>query len=67
MSLIKLWAHLKYSHKHLDVLKITEHPEDMTVRVRWRVVGSPGLAIIYMFWRTKFWDSKSRDSKDNTQ
>ncbi|CAG2168876.1 unnamed protein product, partial [Oppiella nova] len=50
IAFIKIWAHLKYSSKSLNVLKITEHPEDMTVRVRWRIVGTPGLGVIFMFW-----------------
>ena len=67
MSLIKLWAHLKYSHKEMNVLKITEHPEDMTVRVRWRVTGTPGLSIIFMFWKYWVWDKHKRNSKENSQ
>ncbi|XP_054158906.1 uncharacterized protein LOC128957202 isoform X2 [Oppia nitens] len=66
LSMVKLLAHLKYSHKRLDVLKITEHPEDQTVRVRWRVVGTPGLGIIFMFWRYSF-NVKKSTAKDRSE
>lgn len=47
----KSMAHVIYSHVKMEVLKITEHPEDNTVRVRWRVQTIGGIKPILQFWK----------------
>lgn len=49
MSLLRIYAHLRYAHVRVEVLKITQHPEDATVKVRWRVIGVPGIFSL-RFW-----------------
>ena len=44
-------AHMKYGKVTLHVLKITSHPEDNTVRARWRVETVPGNSIFFKFLR----------------
>ena len=51
ISKYKAAAHLMYSFVKMNVLKITEHPDDCTVRVRWQIVTVPGMLPYLMFWR----------------
>ncbi len=67
LSLVKFMGHLKYSHVKLTVLKITQHPEDSTVRVRWRIVGVPGLRVIFMFWNYKLFNLKQLFSNEKSE
>lgn len=41
------------------MLKITAHPEDRTIRIRWRVRGISAWRVMLTFWRFKLW--KLRD------
>lgn len=41
VTLLKAVGHIKFASVFFDVLKITAHPEDGTVRVRWRIRGVP--------------------------
>jgi Uncharacterized conserved protein (DUF2358) len=54
----KTMSHILYAHVHMEVLKVTEHPEDRSVRVRWRIKAVGGLKPFFMFW--KFFTSKGR-------
>ena len=67
ISIIKILAHIKYSHIKMEILKITRHPEDGTIRVRWRAVGVPGLRKIFMFWKYKLWQWNQMMSKDRAE
>jgi hypothetical protein len=49
----------------LEVLKITKHPEDMTVKVRWTIRGIGGLRVMMNFWKYKLWNI--REIFDNTE
>jgi len=31
------------------------HPEDATVKVRWRIRGITGLKMFFSFWKYKVW------------
>lgn len=66
MSLLRLLGHVRYAYVAFEVLKITQHPEDSTVRVRWRIVGVSGLKVMFQFWRHKFWNIKSVLDKQET-
>jgi hypothetical protein len=39
----KIMGHIKYTRVSVKILKTTQHPEDGTVRVRWRIEGVPGM------------------------
>lgn len=56
LTLVRILGHLKYAHVKMEIFKMTQHPEDGTVRVRWRVIGMPGLRILLMMFR--FWEWK---------
>lgn len=64
IALVRILAHLRYSHVKLEILKITQHPEDGTVRVRWRIVGVSGLKTLFMFWKFVLWKWKKTVDKE---
>ncbi|XP_026461686.1 uncharacterized protein C6orf136 homolog [Ctenocephalides felis] len=55
IALLRTVGHLKYAYVKFEVLKITLHKEDNTVRVRWSVRGISGLKVMFTFWRYKLW------------
>uniref|UniRef100_A0A0A9XDY3 Uncharacterized protein C6orf136 n=2 Tax=Lygus hesperus TaxID=30085 RepID=A0A0A9XDY3_LYGHE len=63
IALVRVVGHLKFAYVKFEVLKITRHPEDGTVRVRWRIRGVSGLRVMVMFWKFKLW--KMREIFDN--
>ncbi|XP_034948324.1 uncharacterized protein C6orf136 homolog [Chelonus insularis] len=48
---IKIAGHLCYVYVKFEVLKITKHPEDNTVRVRWRICGLSTWQALSNFYR----------------
>lgn len=59
---LRMIGHLKFAHVRLDLIKITMHPEEATVKVRWRIRGVTGFRMFFAFWKYKVW--KIRDSVD---
>lgn len=55
IALLRTVAHLKFAYVKLEVLKITKHPEDHTVKVRWRIRGISALKVMLNFWKYKLW------------
>ncbi|KAH9511232.1 hypothetical protein DERF_009704 [Dermatophagoides farinae] len=55
---IKMGAHLKYGKVAFNVLKLTKHVEDSTIKIRWRIVSYPGNRIVLAFWKFKLWNAK---------
>lgn len=58
VSLLRAVGHIKYAYVKFEVLKITAHPEDHTVRIRWRVRGISAMKVMLTFWRFKLWNIK---------
>lgn len=58
IALLRTVGHLKYAYVTLEVLKITKHPEDNTVKVRWRIKGISALRVMFQFWKYKLWKLK---------
>ncbi|GAB0092245.1 Sulfhydryl oxidase [Sergentomyia squamirostris] len=58
VALLRTVGHLKFAYVKLDVLKITSHPEDYSVRARWRIRGIPALKVMFFFWKYKLWNLK---------
>lgn len=50
---IRTLGHLMYAYVKFDVFKITMHPEDNTIRVRWRVRGLSGFKVVTNIWKFK--------------
>ncbi|XP_055683170.1 uncharacterized protein C6orf136 homolog [Lutzomyia longipalpis] len=58
VALLRTVGHLKYAYVNFEVIKITQHPEDNTVRVRWRIRGISAFKVMFMFWKYKLWKLK---------
>lgn len=58
IALLRTVGHLKYAYVKFEILKITKHPEDLTIKMRWRVRGISGLKVMLNFWKYKLWDLK---------
>lgn len=58
MALLRTIGHFKYAYVKLEVLKITKHTEDSSVKVRWRIRGVSGLKVMFLFWKVKLWNLK---------
>lgn len=53
--LLIFWGHYKYAHANMEILKITKHPEDSTVKIRWRISGITGFQMASQMWKYKMW------------
>jgi hypothetical protein len=58
IALLRTVGHLKFAYVKFEILKITMHPEDGTVKIRWRIRGISGLKVLFMFWKYKLWKLK---------
>lgn len=58
IALLRTVAHIKFAYVNFEILKITAHPEDSSIRMRWRIRGISGLKVFFMFWKYKLWDIK---------
>ncbi|EDX08472.1 GD24989 [Drosophila simulans] len=58
IAILRTVGHLKYAYVKFEVLKITKHQDDYTVRIRWRVRGISGLKVMFQFWKYKIWQLK---------
>ncbi|KAL3278886.1 hypothetical protein HHI36_016406 [Cryptolaemus montrouzieri] len=56
LALLRTVGHLKFAYVKFDILKITQHPEDSTVKVRWRIRGVSAMSVMVQFWRYKLWN-----------
>ncbi|EEZ97674.1 uncharacterized protein C6orf136 [Tribolium castaneum] len=56
IALLRTVGHLRFAYVKLEVLKITKHPEDSTVKVRWRIRGISALKVMLTFWKYKLWN-----------
>ncbi|XP_033349463.1 uncharacterized protein LOC117233336 [Bombus vosnesenskii] len=60
IAFLKIIGHLKYAFVKFEVLKMTMHPEDNSIKVRWRIVGISGTRVFLTFWKIKMWNSKEQ-------
>ncbi|XP_025198600.1 uncharacterized protein C6orf136 homolog [Melanaphis sacchari] len=56
ISILRLMGHLKYAFVKFDILKITKHPEDGTIKMRWRIKGISGMKVFLKFWKFRLWN-----------
>nr|SVE90008.1 EOG090X09QP [Daphnia sinensis] len=67
VALLRCVGHLKYAYVRFEILKITQHPEEGTIKVRWRICGISGLKVLLQFWRYKLWQWKDLLQKQESQ
>lgn len=63
IALLRTIGHLKYAYVKLEILKITQHSEDSSVKVRWRIRGISGLKVMFLFWKYRLWNFKEMFDK----
>ncbi|XP_024875754.1 uncharacterized protein LOC112457098 [Temnothorax curvispinosus] len=64
LILLRCVGHIKFAHVKFDIMKITMHPENSTVQVRWRIRGVTGWKVFSMFWKYKVWKIHDAISAD---
>uniref|UniRef100_A0A8D8QYT6 Uncharacterized protein C6orf136 homolog n=1 Tax=Cacopsylla melanoneura TaxID=428564 RepID=A0A8D8QYT6_9HEMI len=64
LALLKIAGHLKYAYVECQVLKLTTHHSEGTIKVRWRIRGVSGVKVFMNFWRMKVWKLKDTVIKD---
>lgn len=62
-AFLRTVGHLKFAYVKFQILKITKHPEDGTIKVRWRITGISGLKALFQFWKIRLWDWKTVTSQ----
>lgn len=55
LSFLRLYGHFKYAYVKLDVIKMTQHMEDSSVKVRWRISGITGYRILFKMIQFRVW------------
>lgn len=65
VALLRTVGHIKFAYVKFEVLKITQHPEEGTVKVRWRIRGITALKVMFQFWKYKLWDWKQLFEKSD--
>ncbi|XP_064617019.1 uncharacterized protein LOC135481018 [Liolophura sinensis] len=65
LSKLRFLASLKFAHMEVVILKCTIHPEDGTVRMRWRLKGLSQFKAL-MFWKFLPWNYK-KGVRDESQ
>jgi len=55
VNLLKLTAHLRFVYVRFHILKLTKHPEDGTIRVRWRIAGLGMVRMLVRYFPDKMW------------
>jgi hypothetical protein len=48
-------GHVKFAYVKFNILKITKHPDENAVKVRWRITGISGLKVMLNFWKYRLW------------
>lgn len=66
VALLRTVGHIKFAYVKFDVLKITMHPEDDTVKIRWTVKGISGLKTMLQFWKFKLWEYEKIRAQEET-
>ncbi|XP_043254276.1 uncharacterized protein LOC122398470 [Colletes gigas] len=66
IAFLKILGHIKFAYVKFDILKITMHPEDSSVKVRWRIIGITGTHVFLQFWRVKIWRMKQHIRDQNS-
>jgi len=58
---VRLVAHIKFVYVRFNVIKLTTHPEDMSIRVRWRIVGLGVFRIALRYFPDRMWRRGNMD------
>lgn len=53
--MLRVLGHFKYAYVDFEILKMTKHPEDSTIKIRWRINGITGFQMVSQMWKYKVW------------
>jgi len=53
--LMKVVANIRFVYLRFHILKLTKHPEDSTIRVRWRIAAIGVTRLVLRFFPDKMW------------
>ncbi|XP_078045358.1 uncharacterized protein LOC144474416 [Augochlora pura] len=62
---LRLLGHIKFAYVKLQILKMTSHPEDSSIKVRWRIIGMSGTRIFLTFWKLKAWQIRQQAENES--
>lgn len=48
-------GHYKFAYVNMEILKMTKHPEDSTIKIRWRISGITGFSMVRQMWKFRVW------------
>lgn len=66
MNLLKIYCHMRFVYVRFNILNVSEHPEDGTIRVRWRIAGMGALKMFLKYIPGKLWQRGSMDRACDT-
>jgi len=66
VNLMKIVCHFRFVYVRFNILSITEHPEDSTIRVRWRIVGMGMFKMLLKYIPEKMWVRGNMDKASAT-
>lgn len=55
ISMLRMYGHAKYAFVDMEILKMTKHLEDSTIKIRWRISGITGFQMVAQMWKFKVW------------
>lgn len=67
LAFLKIIGHIKFAHVKFEIIKITMHTEDATVKVRWRIIGISSLKMLSLFWKYKIWNIQESIERDSVR
>lgn len=66
VNLLKIYCHMRFVYVRFNILNVTEHPEDGTIRVRWRIAGMGAIKMVVKYIPAKMWQRGSMDRAADT-
>jgi len=66
ISLMKILCHFRFVYVRFHILGITEHPEDGTVRIRWRIAGMGMIKMCLKYFPAQMWKRGNLDKAADT-
>ncbi|XP_059480999.1 uncharacterized protein LOC132199915 [Neocloeon triangulifer] len=58
VALLRTVGHLKFAYVKFEILKITSHPDEGSVKIRWRIRGISAMRVMLKFWKFRIWNMK---------
>jgi len=56
VNLLRMLAHIRFVYVRMTLLSLSKHPEESTIRVRWRVVGLGLGRMVLRYFPDKLWE-----------